>query len=319
MVLGAAVLWGTTGTSQALAPAGATPAVIGTLRLLVGGLALLAYAALRGSLDGLRGLPRRPLLGAAVCMAAYQVLFFSGVARTGVAIGTIVGIGSVPVWGGLLGYFFAGEHPGRPWQFATLLAVLGVGLLALSEGSDVQIDLRGLILAIGAGGAYATFSLFNKQLIHNRRPESVQVAIFLLSALLLLPLLVGADLSWVTQPEGALVVLHLGVVTVGVGYSLFSHGLKRVPISNAMTLTLAEPMTAGILGVLVLGEQLTPQAGMGILLDEETNAAICRRPIGFGTAAASTGWQSCMTPTVRATPSKWWRIFSPRLVFRGTA
>ena len=266
LVLGAAILWGTTGTSQALAPEEATPAVIGTLRLLVGGLALLAYAALRGSLDGLRGLPRRPLLGAAFCMAAYQVLFFSGVARTGVAVGTIVGIGSVPVWGGLLGYFFAGEHPGHPWQIATLLAVLGVGLLALSGGSDVQVDLLGLLLAIGAGGAYATFSLFNKQLINNRRPESVQVAIFLLSALLLLPLLVGADLSWVTQPEGALVVLHLGVITVGVGYSLFALGLQRVPISNAMTLTLAEPMTAGILGVLVLGEQLTPQAGMGILL-----------------------------------------------------
>jgi DME family drug/metabolite transporter len=266
LVLGAAILWGTTGTSQALAPEGATPAAIGTLRLVVGGLALLVYAAMRGALSGLRRLPPRPLLGAALCMAAYQVFFFSGVARTGVAIGTIVGIGSVPVWGGLLGYFFAGERPGRPWQIATLLAVLGVGLLALSGGSDVQVDLLGLLLALGAGGAYATFSLFNKQLIHNRRPESVQVAVFTLGSILLLPLLAGADLSWVTQPEGALVVLHLGVVTVGVGYSLFALGLQRVPISNAMTLTLAEPMTAGILGVLVLGEQLTPQAGMGILL-----------------------------------------------------
>jgi DME family drug/metabolite transporter len=70
----------------------------------------------------------------------------------------------------------------------------------------------------------------------------------------------------VSQPRGALVVLHLGLVTVGLAYTLFGQGLKRVPVSNAVTLTLAEPMTAGILGVLLLGEQLTLQAGLGILL-----------------------------------------------------
>jgi DME family drug/metabolite transporter len=94
----------------------------------------------------------------------------------------------------------------------------------------------------------------------------VQAAVFLLSAVLLLPLLAGADLGWVAQPAGALVVLHLGLVTVGLAYSLFALGLQRVPISSAVTLTLAEPMTAGILGVVVLGEHLTLQAGLGILL-----------------------------------------------------
>ena len=64
-MLGAAVLWGTTGTSQALAPTGATPPEIGALRLALGGLALFAYAATRGSLGGLRGLPWRSWLGAA--------------------------------------------------------------------------------------------------------------------------------------------------------------------------------------------------------------------------------------------------------------
>ncbi len=265
-MLGAAILWGTTGTSQALAPEGATPASIGALRLGVGGLALLAYAALRGSLGGVRGLPRIPVVAAAVCMAAYQLLFFGGVARTGVAVGTIVGIGSVPIWGGILGYLFARERPGRPWQIATLLGVIGAGLLAVSGSAELKVELFGLFLAAGAGAAYAGFALFNKQLIGNHRTESVQVAVFLLGAILLLPLLFGVDLSWVAQPAGMLVVLHLGLVTVGLAYSLFALGLKQTPISSAMTLTLAEPLTAGILGVLVLGERLTPQAGVGILL-----------------------------------------------------
>lgn len=265
-MLGAAILWGTTGTSQALAPEGATPASIGALRLGVGGLALLVYAALRGSLGSVRGLPRIPVLAAALCMAAYQLLFFGGVSRTGVAVGTIVGIGSVPIWGGILGYLFASERPGRAWQIATMLAVIGAGLLAASGIAELIVDLFGLLLAAGAGAAYAGFALFNKHLIGNHRTESVQVAVFLLGAILLLPLLFGADLSWVAQPGGRLVVLHLGVITVGLAYSLFALGLKQTPISSAMTLTLAEPLTAGILGVLVLGERLTPLAGIGILL-----------------------------------------------------
>jgi DME family drug/metabolite transporter len=60
------------------------------------------------------------------------------------------------------------------------------------------------------------------------------------------------------------VALHLGLVTVGVGYTLFWAGLRRVPVAMAGTLTLAEPLTAGMLGVLVLGEHLTLTAGLGI-------------------------------------------------------
>jgi DME family drug/metabolite transporter len=267
LVLAAAILWGTTGTSQALAPVGAAPQTIGALRLAVGGLALLAYALFRRAggrqNTALRGLPLGPLAGAALCVAAYQVCFFAGVARTGVAVGTIVGIGSAPILGGVLGILFRGERPGWPWLIATLLAVIGAGLLALPAGS-VQVDPLGLLLASAAGGAYATFTLFNKRLVEGRPPEMIQAVIFLLGALLLLPLLWSADLSWLQQPAGLLVILHLGIITVGVGYTLFSLGLQSVPVSSAVTLTLAEPMTAGLLGVLVLGEHLTALSGLGI-------------------------------------------------------
>jgi drug/metabolite transporter, DME family len=268
-VLAAASLWGTTGTSQALAPSGATPPVIGALRLIVGGAVLTIYALARReiSLSVLRNLPRRALLGAVLCMAAYQVLFFGGVARTGVAVGTIVGIGSSPILGGLIGFFFAGESPRLSWVVATLLSILGVGLLAASgAGGEMQIDLFGVLMAVAAGGSYAAFTLFNKRLLANNRPAPVQAAVFTLSALLLCPLLFTSSLAWMAQPAGVLVTLHLGLVTVGLAYSLFAIGLRDVRVSSAVTLTLAEPLTAGILGVLVLGETLTLQAGLGILL-----------------------------------------------------
>ncbi|HEY9076440.1 MAG TPA: DMT family transporter [Anaerolineaceae bacterium] len=264
-VLAAATLWGTTGTSQALAPEGATPLVIGTLRLALGGLVLLGYALLRGSLRQNLRLPFWQLMAAAVCIAAYQLLFFAGVNRTGVAVGTIVGIGSSPIIGGILGYFFRGERPAKSWYLATLLAIGGAALLA-STGETMQVDPLGLLLAIGAGGAYAAFTLFSKGLLEKAPSDTVLALTFLAGMLLLLPLLVGANLAWVIQPRGVLVTLHLGVITVGVAYTLFGQGLRLVPVSTAVTLTLAEPMTAGILGLVILGETLTITGGLGILL-----------------------------------------------------
>jgi drug/metabolite transporter, DME family len=265
-VIAAATLWGTTGTAQALAPQGAGPLAIGTLRLLVGGAGLLAYALWRGKRPDLRGWPWKAIVLAAVCMAAYQVLFFSGVARTGVAVGTIVGIGSSPILAGLLAFVFRSERPGWKWVIATILAVSGGSLLAAgaSGGGGLHVELFGLLLAIGAGGAYASFILVSKGLLEGNSSEMALAVIFCLGALFLLPLLLTQNMAWLLQPRGLAVALHLGLVTVGVGYTLFWAGLRRVPVAMAGTLTLAEPLTAGTLGVLVLGERLTLTAGLGI-------------------------------------------------------
>jgi DME family drug/metabolite transporter len=81
---------------------------------------------------------------------------------------------------------------------------------------------------------------------------------------MLMPLLLTVNLAWLGEAIGALVVLHLGVITVAVAYILFVRGLASVPVSTAVTLTLAEPLTAGILGVVVVGEDLTAPAFVGI-------------------------------------------------------
>lgn len=197
-------------------------------------------------------------------MAAYQVLFFAGVARTGVAVGTIVGIGSSPVLAGLLAYLFRGERLTPRWAAATLLAVAGCTLLALT-GGEVDVDPLGMLLAVGAGAAYATFSLASKSLLQNRPSEQVMAAVFGLGAIFLAPLLFSQDLTWLAQPRGVGVILWLGVFATALAYTLFGKGLTLTPVATAVTLSLAEPLTAGLLGVLLLGEQLSPLALVGIV------------------------------------------------------
>ena len=261
----AACLWGTNGTAQALAPQAAQPLIIGTLRIALGGLTLLAIAGMRGVLrDGQRW-RFWPTLFGALSMAAYQLFFFAGVERTGVAVGTIVGIGSTPILAGPIGYLVRGEKPGRHWMAATLLGLLGCGLL-IAVGRDIELDLLGILLATCAGGSYAVFTTASKSLIEKHAPEAVMAVTFSLGALFVLQLLISRPLSWLAQPNGWLVILHLGVITAALAYILFAYGLQRVPVATAATLTLAEPLTAGLLGFFFLREPLSLPALLGIAL-----------------------------------------------------
>jgi DME family drug/metabolite transporter len=61
-------------------------------------------------------------------------------------------------------------------------------------------------------------------------------------------------------------VMHLGIVTVAVAYLLYGYGLRSIPASMAATLTLAEPVTAALAGVVVLDEHLTAAGWIGAAL-----------------------------------------------------
>ncbi len=265
LVLLAACLWGTNGTAQTLAPPGAQPIIIGTLRIALGGLTLLIIAAWRGALRDGKRWPFWPTLLGALSMAAYQMFFFAGVARTGVAIGTIVGIGSTPILAGTIGFLVRGERPSRRWAIATILGIIGCALL-ITAGEKIHIDLLGIFLAICAGGSYAVFTTVSKGLLDDHAPEAVMAVTFCLGACFVLPLLVTADLHWLSQPAGYLVILHLGVITAGFAYTLFARGLRLVPVATAASLTLGEPLTAGLLGVIFLHEALSTLAVFGIVL-----------------------------------------------------
>lgn len=263
-VLAAAICWGTTGTAQAFAPEGATPLAVGAMRLLIGGTALLLFALGRRQLRP-HGWPLHSTAVAIGTIAGYQLFFFAGVARTGVAVGTVVGIGSAPIFAGLLGLLLLGEMPSRRWMVATLLAVAGCTLL-LAAGADIEVDTLGVILAIGAGAAYALYTIASKDLLRVQPPDAVTAVAFFGGALVMAPLLFFVDLSWLAEPQGMAVALHLGLIATAFAYMLYIRGLMSLPSATAVTVALAEPLTAATLGVGLLGERLTLPALAGMAL-----------------------------------------------------
>ncbi len=254
MVLLAAAMWGTTGTARALGPATAPPVMVGAVRIAIGGAVLVAIALGRGTLRA--RWPIFPALLCAVAVAAYQLTFFAGVARAGVAIGTIIAIGSAPALAGLLSWVALRERPTARWAIATALAVGGLVLLALPSG-DAAFDLTRALLPLAAGASYAVYATASKQLLAHGDSAAVAALAFGGGALLLSPLLVLGDLSWLADPRGIAMALELGLVATVLAYLLFTAALSRLPVSWGATLSLGEPLTATLLGVLLLGEALT--------------------------------------------------------------
>jgi drug/metabolite transporter, DME family len=266
-VLLAALCFATTGTAQALGPAATTPVGVGAARILVGGAILALVAATRRRAGGPRW-AAVPVAAAAIAVAVYQLAFFAAVADTGVAVGTIVALGSAPTLTGLLEWRIARRRPPARWAAATALACAGVALLALA-GGGADVSLPGVALAVAAGGAYATYTLAAKRLMHDgHAPESVMGAAFGLGALILLPALIASGPGWLGHPGGIALALFLGTVPTALAYVLFARGLERLTASETATLTLAEPLTAGVLGAVVLAEPLSAPAlaGGGLVL-----------------------------------------------------
>jgi DME family drug/metabolite transporter len=277
-VVAAAVLWGTTGTAQALGPDDVSTVAVGASRSVVGAAVLLVVAALRGRLGDPRTLARRPLLLAGGATAAYQLCFFGGVRLAGVAIGTVVGVGSGPVWGGLLGWIGRGERPGGRWALATALAIAGAGLLATVETAGEAVDPWGIALALGAGLSYAAFTLWSKALTDDHDPDEVMTWVMALGGTLLLPLGLVAGAGPLASGDGALMAGWLGAVSLAAAYLLFGRGISGVAVATATTLTLAEPLTAATLGIVVLDEALTGQVLAGMALVFAGLAVLALRP-----------------------------------------
>lgn len=262
-VLLAATLWGTTGTAQTFAPSGTSPLAVGAIRMVLGGALLAGLMFARGGWRHNGRWPVWPLSLAVLGVVGYQLLFFAGVARTGVAVGTIVGIGSSPIMAGFLTWLVWRKRPGRQWAVTTGLAIIGCALL-IGGGQAIQVDVGGMLLAIGAGAAYAVYTIASKFLVGERPSTVVAGVVFGLGAVLLLPLCFVLDMAWLTELRGFGVALHLGVVTLACAYLLFTIGLQTVSSATAVSLTLAEPLTAALLGVFVVGETLEPVAWVGI-------------------------------------------------------
>ncbi|MEU9887134.1 EamA family transporter [Sphaerisporangium sp. NPDC051011] len=265
-VIAAAVLWGTAGTAGTLALAGpADPIALAAARLVIGG-TVLAAVSVRPARRLLARGRTLPLALAAAAAAAYQLCFFGAVTRTGVAVGTVVAIGSGPVFTGLLSWAYDRRRPGRRWALATAAAVAGCAAL-VSGGEAVGVDPLGVLLALAGGLLYAFYAVAASRAIAAGAPSNAVMAVmFGGAAVVMLPILLWRGIAWLGEPHALLAAVYLGCVTTALAAFLYGRGLRATPVARAATLTLAEPAVAALLGLAVLHERLTAVSWAGLAL-----------------------------------------------------
>jgi len=267
-VIAACALFGTTGTVLQRGPAETTTLGVGAARLLLGGatLALIARFVRPRSGRAWR-LHVRSTLAGGVMVAVYQLSFFFATRHAGVALGTVCTIASGPVFAGIIAWLRLRHVPSRTWLSGTALCIGGVVMLVAVGRPAGDVEMIGIGAALLSGFGYASYaSVAKHQMDRGLDPAASIAALFATAGVLTSPLLLVEPMHWITTTRGALMIAHLGVITVGVAYTLYGRGLRRLPTPTVVTLTLVEPVTAALLSVVVLDEPLHASGWVGIAI-----------------------------------------------------
>jgi DME family drug/metabolite transporter len=209
------------------------------------------------------------LLGS-TCVAIYPLAFYTSMNSAGVAIGTVVSIASAPLFTVLLEYLIEKKPIATCWLVSFCFGAVGIGLIAL--GKDSHSAAKGLfsqnigiLLGLIAGLTYAGYSWVAKRLISNGvHSRATMASLFGGAACVLLPSLwITGDTLFATVTNTS-VALYMAIVPMFLGYWLFSIGLKTIAASQAVLITLLEPIIATILAIVILHEQFQQIGWLGI-------------------------------------------------------
>ena len=150
---------------------------------------------------------------------------------------------------------------------AGILGAVGVALLVLR--SDARLDVVGLIAMAGAAIMFSAATVLTKRWGHPEGMSSIGVTgwIFLLAGLTLLPvtlLIEGLPDHLTARNIGGLIYLVL--ISGILAYALWFWGLQRLSASAVTFLTLLNPVTAALLGWVVLDQRFNHWQLLGAVL-----------------------------------------------------
>ncbi len=165
------------------------------------------------------------------------------------------------------------ERPAPRQWFGTIIALAGVGLIAVST-TKAGIPMASVLLLLGAAGAWAIGNVW----MRGAGPYDPLGMIAWMSLAALVPMLVlsvifdGASHDWqaITSINGLVFaeVIYMSVISTLGGFTIWGYLLKRYPASTIAPVTLAVPVIGAAAAALILGESfgLYRLGGMALIL-----------------------------------------------------
>lgn len=184
--------------------------------------------------------------------------------------GVAATVGAVqPLLVASLAWPLLGERLSVGKVIAGVLGVMGVALLVLRAGA--ALDAVGVLAALAGAISMATGVVLTKRWIGRLgRPASLFAFTgWQLVAggvvLAVLALAVEGSPPRLTAVNGVGFV-YLGVVGTALAYALWFRGIEKLPASATSFLSLMSPVSASVLGFIVLGQTYTASQGAGVAL-----------------------------------------------------
>ena len=267
----AASIWGTLGFfAKILYAEGVSFEALVAVRASVGWAAMLLFVLLTWGVKGLRVTGRDFLflvpLGL-VGIGAFYLLYFFTVRESTVGTAAIL-LYSSPAFVALLAWIFLKETLGPLRLLALALTFGGIFLVVGGyEPGALEVSLPVLATGLLSGLTYGLYSIFGKPLVGHLEPAIILTyALGFGSVLLVLAALPSFHtLVGLSSSSYALLVM-LAVVHTALAFGLYTMGLKRLDAGQAAIVATVEPVVAGAIGVVLLGEELTALKVIGALL-----------------------------------------------------
>jgi drug/metabolite transporter (DMT)-like permease len=195
---------------------------------------------------------------------------FTAFARMSIGL-ALLAFYTYPALLALVGVIALHEPLDRRRGAALLLALGGMTLVVLGgldPAGGLRLDPLGLVFAVGAGAAQASFALLTRHGFRSLPSEHATTGILTWIAL------AYALVALVTGPAGDLLAplassrllglsLFAGIVTAALSTFLFMSGIRLIGPLRAGIGSLFEPVVGIVAAAIVLGEALTPIEGLG--------------------------------------------------------
>lgn len=270
-VAAAASTWGTLGIfSKMLYADGVSFESLVAFRAVVGWVAVMAFLLATGGARRL-GVSGRDLvflvpLGL-VGIGLFYLFYFYTVRESAVGTAAVL-LYSSPAFVVLLAWLFLGEGLGPAKLLALGLTVGGVFLVAGAyDPANLEVTPTVLVTGLLAGLTYGLYSIFGRPVAGRLGPAVIlSYALFfggvLLSVAAVPTLHTLAGLSLTSYA----LLLMLAVVHTTLAFALYTFGLGRLGAGRAAIVATVEPVVAGVLGTVLLGEALTVPKVVGAAL-----------------------------------------------------
>ena len=249
------IIWGTVGPVVSLFPEG-TEFQYSLVRNLTGTTALWLLVLFSKNKKRYTKQDIVPILVAGTGAALFFPLFILAFQLTGVGVAAVVSIGVAPIFVGFIAWIALKQPPGKQWTIGTLVAVTGVVALNWPSGNNT-VNVLGIGFALAAAFGYSLQATGMGMISKRHTPFQCVAPMFTIGTLFQAPLSYGKDFSFLQDPILLMGTLYGGIVTVAVAYAFFIYGISRIGAATAVTVGLMEPLTASILGVLLLGETIS--------------------------------------------------------------